>query len=313
MHIKAQKLNKVFGSREVVQDISLDLKPGKILALLGPNGAGKSTIIKMLTGQLKPTKGSIKVDGEDYESFPDHMRAQLGVMPQEIVIWDDLTILENLRFSASLHKLSKQLTTERIHYLMTQLKLESEKDTLARNLSGGYKRRLHLANSIIHDPKVIFLDEPTPGIDAQSRILLTEYIQQLVDTGNYSILLTDHYLDEAEKLADYVVIFDRGQVVDEGTVAQLKSRHGDGNIMQIHIDPGQGYNEETLLSLFKKDFAEVKLSKNALVSLVEKPQQALQKALDISEKNNLELLDVTIKQSSLEDVFLLITGRDIRE
>lgn len=317
MHISCSKLSKKFAKREVVKGIDLNIKPGQVLALLGPNGAGKSTTIKMLTGQLKPCSGIVTVDGQEYKVFPDSIRHALGVMPQEIIVWDDLTIKENLEYSGRLYKLSKATLNNRIAKIIEDLKLEPELNTLARNLSGGYKRRLNLAISIVHDPKVIFLDEPSPGIDAQSRLLLTEYIAKLAKEEDRAVVLTDHYLDEAEKLADYVVIIDEGKVVTEGTVEQLKVKHGNGNLLQIHLNPETSrkllQTPETLLAYFESEFESPALNKETLTMLVKDPAKSLNKALNIIDKYNLQILNINLKESSLEDIFLLITGRGVRE
>ncbi|MEI6729034.1 MAG: ABC transporter ATP-binding protein [bacterium] len=313
MHLSAKNLYKEFGSKIAVQNISLDIYPGKILALLGPNGAGKSTTIKMLTGQLKPTSGQIIIDQKSYDHFPEKLRDNLGIMPQEVIIWDDLNIRENLEYSADLYKLDSQKKAARVENLISDLKLEPEIKTLAKNLSGGYKRRLNLAISIIHDPEIIFLDEPTPGIDAQSRILLTEYIQKLADTGKYSIVLTDHYLEEAEKLADYVVIIDHGQIVTEGTVAELKAKHGQGNLLQVHLNSKQEKNLEQILAIFQDNFTDPKLTKETISVLVQNPADSLGKAMQIIQSQNLEILNINIKEPTLEDIFLIITGKEVRE
>ncbi len=229
MHIFCKNLSKSFGNKKVVKNISLNILPGQILAFLGPNGAGKTTTIKMLTGSLKPSSGKIFVDEKEYDHLPFFIKQKIGIMPQEIIIWDELNILENLQYSADIYKIPKKEAKIRIQDLIEDLKLEPELKTLAKNLSGGYKRRLNLAISIIHNPEVIFLDEPTPGIDAQSRILLTEYIQKLVKNDNHSIVLTDHYLEEAQKLADYIVIIDNGVIITEGNIKELRSKHTKDN------------------------------------------------------------------------------------
>jgi len=313
MHITCQNLSKKYGSKLAVKDISLDIKPGQVLALLGPNGAGKSTTIKMLTGTLKPSSGKITIDNKEFSHLPFEIKSKLGIMPQEIIVWDDLNILENLEYSATIYNLSKAETKSRCQTLIKDLKLEPELKTLARNLSGGYKRRLNLAISIIHNPKVIFLDEPTPGIDAQSRILLTEYIQKLVTTNNQAVVLTDHYFEEAEKLADYVIIIDNGKIITEGSVVELKAKHGNQNLLQIHLNPSSQNNYNQVLNLFQKTFPKVSLAKDKLNISITEVGQNINKALELIESNNLKVLNLNIKQPSLEDIFLLLTGKDVRE
>ncbi len=313
MHISCYNLSKSYGSKKAVKDVSLDIIPGKILALLGPNGAGKSTTIKMLTGSLKPDSGKIKIDQEEFLYLPFKTKARLGIMPQEIIIWDDLNILENLEYSARIYKLPKKKAKTRIQKLIQDLKLEPEVKTLAKNLSGGYKRRLNLAISIVHNPEVIFLDEPTPGIDAQSRILLTEYIQELVSDGNHSVILTDHYLEEAEKLADYVVIIDNGEIITEGTVSQLKAKHGQNNILQISLDPEDQHSHKEILEVFKKGFSQISLTKEIINIPISEVSQSITKAMQIIENHKLKIINLSIKQSNLEDIFLLLTGKSVRE
>lgn len=313
MHLSAKNLKKQFGTKIAVENISLDILPGKIIALLGPNGAGKSTTIKMLTGQLKPSSGEIIIDQKSYNHFPEKLRDNLGIMPQDIIIWDDLNIRENLEYSADLYKLDSQKKAARVANLISDLKLEPEIKTLAKNLSGGYKRRLNLAISVIHDPEIIFLDEPTPGIDAQSRILLTDYIQKLADTGKYSIVLTDHYLEEAEKLADYVIIIDHGQIVTAGTVAELKAKHGQGNLLQVHLNSKQEKSFGQILAIFQDKFTDPKLTKETISVLVQNPSDSLEKAIQIIQSQDLQILNINIKEPTLEDIFLIITGKEVRE
>ncbi len=310
MKIEASDLVKKYGTKTVVSHINLTIEPGKILGLLGPNGAGKSTSIKMLSGQIRPTAGKVVIDGTPCDHLPEQYRRKIGLMPQDIIIWDDLSILENLKMSADLYNLSPARTKERIDFLVKSLKLKPEINTLARNLSGGYKRRVNLAISVIHDPEVIFLDEPTPGIDAQSRLLLNEFIQSLADTGRYAIVLTDHYLEEAEKLCDYFVIIDNGQVVTEGTLSELKRKHGSGKFMEIDLD------EEALAkvkNLLINEFPQGKIIRNTFVCLAEDLVQTLARATAIIDKQGLPIHNISVKEPSLEDIFLLITGRGVRE
>lgn len=313
MHIKTQNLSKKYGSKTVVDGVNLDLVPGQILALLGPNGAGKSTTIKMLTGRAKPTSGKILIDDTEYTSFPEKLLSSLGIMPQEIVVWDDLTIRENLDYTASLYKLPKNQADAKIQEIISDLKLTPEINTLAKNLSGGYKRRVNLAISVLHSPKVIFLDEPTPGIDAQSRILLTEYIQKLADKKEQAIVLTDHYLDQAEKLADYVVIIDGGKIITEGTVSELKAKHSQGNILQIHLNSQDSQSLNKAKEIFAKHFQNPTLHKQTISILIQDISQNLSKAIDIVKQENMPIFNINVKEPTLEDIFLLLTGKEVRE
>jgi ABC-2 type transport system ATP-binding protein len=310
MKISAKDIVKKYAEKVAVSEVNLDIVPGKILGLLGPNGAGKSTTIKILSGQIKPTSGSVVVDGVEFEYLPEEFRKRIGIMPQEIIIWDDMTIMENLQMSAALFNLDTETTKKRIDFLVEALKLKPEINTLARNLSGGYRRRVNLAISVIHDPEVIFLDEPTPGIDAQSRLLLNEFIQSLADTGKYSIVLTDHYLEEAETLCDYFVIIDNGKVVTEGTLSQLKTKHGQGKFMEIELDE---VTLDKISSVLLKEFPQGKFVKNTFICLANDLLGTLTKATKLIEEKGITIHNISVKEPSLEDIFLLITGRDLRE
>jgi len=316
MKIKASKISKTYGERQVVNSVSLEILPGKILGLLGPNGAGKSTIIKMLTGQLQPDSGSIFIDDIEYKELPESARANLGVMPQDIVIWDDLTVMENLKFSANLYNLDAEKTKTRLDFLIEALKLQPEINTLARNLSGGYKRRLNLAISIVHEPKVIFLDEPTPGIDAQSRYLLMDFIQKLADTGDYSIVLTDHYLDEVEKICDYIVIIDHGEIVTEGRLQDLKLKHGNGNLLSVDLNfesPSDKAKSDIVGQKLLAHFVNGQIVKGVFAALTSDISGSLKAAVDLISAEQMPLHNISVKEPSLEDIFLLLTGKDVRE
>ena len=195
MIISTKNLTKKYGTKNAVNDITLEIPEGKTVGLIGPNGSGKTTTIRMLTGQISPTKGSVEYDGKNIKEMGKSVNELIGIMPQDIVIWDYLKVEENLDYTAKLFNLDKKFAKQRKEMLIDKLKLSGELDTVARNLSGGYKRRLNLAISIMHDPKIIFLDEPTPGVDPQSRRAMWDFIHELNRSKKYSILLTDHYLD----------------------------------------------------------------------------------------------------------------------
>ncbi|MEI7580092.1 MAG: ABC transporter ATP-binding protein [bacterium] len=326
MEIIAKNLIKKYGSKIVVDEVSLTIEPGKIIGLLGPNGAGKSTTIKMLTGQIKPDAGSLEINGEAHTYFPEELRVKLGIMPQDVVIWDSLNILENLQMAADLYELKPKFAKGRIEYLIKALKLEPELKTLARDLSGGYKRRLNLAISIIHDPEIIFLDEPTPGIDVQSRHLLMSFVKQLADSGDHAIVLTDHYLDEVEKLCDYIIIIDGGEIIAEGTLKKLKSKYGEGNLMKIDLNPDDSLQYQSakantgLLDDFKqmtvllqKEFPTGKINAGIFSVLTKDMLGELQRAVALLNKQNYPVHNIALSDPSLEDIFLLLTGKEVRE
>lgn len=316
MNVKAINLRKSYGSKAAVDGIDLSIKQGQILGLLGPNGAGKSTAIKVLSGQVRPTSGKIEIDGETYDEVPKNLRGKIGVMPQDVVLWDELTVEENLKFTAELQEVPAAEAKKRIADLIDGLNLQKELKTYAKNLSGGFKRRLNLAISILHEPSLIFLDEPTPGIDPQNRRFLWEFIRELRNTGKYSIVLTDHYLDEAEKLSDYVVIMDNGKVVAEGTTEELKKKYGDGLLLQVEFDEEQVKEKEKvdkLLKELKEKHKSVEFVNNEVGIITQDGTATLEEVLAVLPSYSLKPKNIGLKEPTLEDIFLVLTGKAIRE
>ncbi len=309
MAIKAKNLKKTYGKKQAVKDISLEIPNGMTIGLLGPNGSGKTTTIKMITGQITPTSGSVEYDGTAIKKLGKEINSKIGIMPQEVVVWDHLTIEENLNFSGKLYNLDKKTLEKRKSMLIEKLKLQPELKTLARNLSGGYRRRLNLAISIIHNPQVIFLDEPTPGVDPQSRRAMWDFIYEIRGSEKHSILLTDHYLDEAEKVCDYIIIIDHGEIIAQGTFTELKKKYAPGQLLKIEL-------KENIRKEFKKivekEFKKIVFEKNTLALNSDNPEKDIPKILKILNEEEAEFSDISLKDSSLEDIFLLLTGREIR-
>jgi ABC-2 type transport system ATP-binding protein len=314
MNIEAKKLTKHFGAKIAVGGVDVSVKTGKILGLLGPNGAGKSTTIKMLAGQLKPDSGTIVIDGKDYHRVPASFRGQIGVMLQDIVLWDDLKLEESLYFMASLQGMSHKLAAERINWVTDKLQLTPEKNRLSRDLSGGYKRRLHLALTVLHKPSLLFLDEPSPGIDPQSRHLLWDFIAELRDCGEHAIILTDHYLDEAERLCDYVSIIDDSKIIAEGTVRDLKRSFSDKSVIEVELAENA---PSAAIASVKNQVAQafnVKLpDQGNIISLsVTEVGNNVEKLLTLIKHLGLNTSRLTVSEPSLEDVFLSLTGKHAR-
>ena len=309
MSIKATNLKKKYGSKYAVKDISLEIPKAKTIGLLGPNGSGKTTTIKMLTGQISPTSGSVEYDGISVKKLGNEINEKIGIMPQEVVVWDHLTIAENLDFSGKLYNLKKDFLEKRKTMLIKKLKLEPELKTLARNLSGGYRRRLNLAISIIHNPETIFLDEPTPGVDPQSRRAMWDFIYEIRESEKHSILLTDHYLDEAEKVCDYIIIIDHGEIIAQGTFNELKKKYAPGQLLKIELKDDMTKKFKEVIG---KEFKKIVFEKNTLALNSNTPERDIPKILKILNERNLEFSDISLKDSSLEDIFLLLTGREIR-
>lgn len=228
--IEVKNLVKKFADVIAVDDITFSVKEGEIFAFLGPNGAGKSTTIKMLTTLLNPTSGKITLNGFDTAKNADAVRHSFGIVFQDPSLDDELTAWENMEFHGVLYGIEKKVRRERIEKLMTFVELWDRKNSLVKTFSGGMKRRLEIARGLLHHPKVIFLDEPTIGLDPQTRNHLWNYLKDLNKTEGTTVFFTTHYMEEAEKIAERIAIIDHGKIIDSGTSEELRTRTGTGSL-----------------------------------------------------------------------------------
>lgn len=222
--VEVKHLTKKFGDFVAVDDISFDVKEGEIFAFLGPNGAGKSTTIKILTTLLNPTSGQMKVNRFDPIHEQDQTRKSFGIVFQDPSLDDELTAFENMEFHGILYKLQRDLRRSRIKELLEIVELYDRKDYLVKTFSGGMKRRLEIARGLLHHPKVFFLDEPTIGLDPQTRNQIWSYIQNLNKTEKITIFFTTHYMEEAERVAGRIAIIDHGRIIAQGTSKELEEK-----------------------------------------------------------------------------------------
>lgn len=227
--LEIRGLKKSYGDVKAVKGISYSLYQNEILGVLGPNGAGKTTTINCLCGILPIDEGEVNYKGKK-EKLP---KDKLGLCPQELVIWKNLTLMEQLNYIGSLYGLKKQYLKERSSYLLKELGLEEKKNKLAKTLSGGMKRRLNLALSLLHDPEILILDEPEAGLDPQSRILVRDFIKK--QSQLRTIILTTHNMDEAERLSSRLILIDHGEIIEEGTSRELKDKHSCKNLEELFI------------------------------------------------------------------------------
>lgn len=224
--IEVQHLVKSFGDFTAVKDISFSVKKGEIFAFLGPNGAGKSTTIKMLTTILNPTSGDIKLNGHDTAKDADAVRHSFGIVFQDPSLDDDLTALENMDLHGILYGVPGKIRKERIEQLLNFVELWDRRNSQVKEFSGGMKRRLEIARGLLHHPAVLFLDEPTLGLDPQTRNHMWSYLQNLNKEEGITVFFTTHYMEEAERIAQRIAIIDHGTIIATGTAAELKSRTG---------------------------------------------------------------------------------------
>jgi ABC-2 type transport system ATP-binding protein len=222
--IHVSNLSKTFGELKAVDGVSFDVEAGEIFAFLGPNGAGKTTTIQMLTTLLRPTAGQIALDGLDPVTAPLEVRKRFGIVFQDPSLDQELTAWENLDIHGVLYRVPRRVRTERIKSLLTLFELWDRRDAFVKTFSGGMKRRLEIARGFLHTPKILFLDEPTLGLDPQSRNQLWTHVKHLNETERVTVFLTTHYMDEAERVAHRVAVIDHGRIVAQGTCAQLKAQ-----------------------------------------------------------------------------------------
>ena len=300
--IELRNITKEYNNQKVVDDLTMSIYKGEILGFLGPNGAGKTTSINIMTGLLNPTSGSVDIK--------NYSKTDIGMCPQDIILWDYLTCYENLYIMGQMYDIPKTTLKKRIDEILKKLILYDKKDTVVEKLSGGMKRRMNIAMATIHNPKLLVLDEPSEGLDPQSRRILWDYINGEKEKGN-TIILTTHLMDEADTLSDRVAILDNGKLLKLDTPNNLKSSIGTGDILEIKL---KNNIENTIYELKKLTYiknitrSDDKLSINLLNATNKLPE-----ILKIIDNNNSHLKNISIRQNTLEDVFIELTGRQLRE
>ncbi len=307
--LRADQLSKRFGELVAVDRVSFHVGEGEIYGLLGPNGAGKTTTISMLCGLLRPDGGGVQIDGRDFWADPQAARRIMGVVPQEIALYEELTGRENLEFWGRLAGLEPRAARARADEVLTALSLADRAGDPVKKYSGGMKRRINLGCALLHHPRLLLLDEPTVGIDPQARLNILEFIRGLVADG-MALLYTTHYLEEAESLCHRIGIIDHGRVLAEGTLAELQRGLGDARIfvMEGRFD---GAAPEAWPG-FGERFRVMQRSERQLVvaaPAASDPADCLKQLLALP----VQLENVSLKRPSLNDVFLQLTGRELRE
>lgn len=308
--IKLNGLTKKFGSLTAVDNVTLSVEKGELFGLLGPNGAGKTTIINMLTTLLLPTSGSAKIEGYDIEKEADNVRRNIGIIFQEPSLDIGLTGKENLEFHAMMYGINSDERKKRINEVLEVVGLLEKADILVENYSGGMKRRLEIARGLIHHPKVLFLDEPTLGLDAQTRRKIWDYIKDLNKKYALSIVLTTHYMEEADYLCERIAIMDHGKIVSLDTPANLKN-HLEGDIIGLEIS---GKSVEFTDALSKiSGIKRVNNNENSVSITITDGEKKIPEIFLLAQNIGTEIKSVNLRKPSLEDVFIQLTGSGIRE
>lgn len=307
--LSVDRLTKSFGDIKAVSDVSLCIEPGEIFGLLGPNGAGKTTTISMICGLLHPDEGTVVVNGQDFSVDPVAAQKSMGVVPQEVALYEELSAEENLRFWGKLAGLSSQAATVRAAEVLEELSLTDRRRDAVRTYSGGMKRRINIGCALMHEPKLLLLDEPTVGIDPQARAKILDFVKELSRRGT-GVLYTTHYLEEAETLCNRVGIVDEGKLLAQGTLAELQDRLGGERLFILEGD----FATANPMSWdgFADRFRIINQRNHQLVVSPTKeqhPSDCLKDLLDIP----IQVDNATVKKPNLNDVFLQLTGRELRE
>jgi len=307
--LEIQGLVKTFGTVRAVDSVNFEVRAGEIYGLLGPNGAGKTTTISMISGLLGPDAGQVVIAGTPFSANPQKAKRIMGVVPQELALYEELTGRENLEFWGRIAGLSASDARSRATELLEALSLTDRARDAVKHYSGGMKRRINLGCALLHRPQLLLLDEPTVGIDPQARLNILEFIRQLRVSGT-AILYTTHYLEEAETLCHRIGIIDHGRLLAEGTLNELQERLGGDRVFVLEAD----FKNESPDSWdgFDRRFRVIQKSERQLsVAAIgtRDPSECLKELLSLP----IRIENVTLKRPSLNDVFLQLTGRDLRE
>jgi ABC-2 type transport system ATP-binding protein len=287
--VSLQNVHKTYDKVPVVNGLSFTIESGEMFGLLGPNGAGKSTTIRMLTTLTQPSSGHIEVAGYDVVRQPSQVKQNIGVVLQQTSVDADLSVWENMELHGRLHHIPNPERKQRIHQWLEYVELADRREALVKTLSGGMKRRLQIARALLHQPKILFLDEPTVGLDPQTRRRLWEIIRDLNRQG-MTMLLTTHYMDEVEFLCDRIGIMDAGQLIELGTLQQLRQQHGEALVIkQVGVSEA---GRDSGLRFEYKFFPDIAQANAYLENLPDKT-------------------GIMVRPSNLEDIFVELTGRQL--
>ncbi len=315
--IRAERLAKKYGDIRAVDGISFEVRPGEIYGLLGPNGAGKTTTLSMLAGLLRPEEGRVLYDGLDLAADPKKIKAGIGVVPQETAVYESLSALENLRFWGGLYGLTGARLNAACSSILEKVGLTQRAKDPVKSYSGGMKRRLNLALGLVHEPRVILLDEPTVGIDPQARLNILDVVRDVAAKGT-AVLYTTHYLEEAEGLCDRIGILDHGELLAEGTLAELETMVGEGEVVTVE---GRFDVDDISMHIGRHEGMRVLAADEQQLVIATEPLAAGQgrrrsRSLELLEtvlEGDFQIDAVSIRPPSLNGLFLKLTGRELRD
>jgi len=308
--LQAINLSKKFKTKEVVREISMELSAGESVGLLGPNGAGKSTTISMLSSLVQPTSGDVLWNEKSIAKNPESLRKTLGVVPQEIALYPELSARENLAFFGRVYGLKGELLETSITDVLKKIGLLDRQKDIVKTFSGGMKRRLNIGAALLHRPSILIMDEPTVGIDPQSRAYILETVKQLVEEG-MTLLYTSHYMEEVEMLCDKIYIMDQGKIIAYGTKEELKGLVSENQTIELKANILKANFEKSLSEQFPK--ATIHIEEEILTISMSKNEEPLATIFALAAANNVVITSAIVKVPSLEDVFLHLTGKALRD
>ncbi len=303
--IKAENLTKYYGNFLAVNNISFEVRQGEFFGLLGPNGAGKTTTIRMLTGLLKPTSGTAHVMGIDVVKNPVDVKAQIGVVSETANPYPEMTAWDNLMFAASLHDIQKKERKEQAENLLKLLGIYNRRNEKVENFSKGLRKRVAIAMALIHDPSLLFLDEPTAGLDVQSARMIREFLRRLNERGT-TIFLTTHYIEEADMLCDRIAIIKNGKIIALDSPENLKSAKRREKVIEVSFDRYVADVEKSIAKL--STVSRVKKRGDKIRIYTSNFPKTIQEISRFAEENDLEIVSINTLTPTLEDVFVQLTG-----
>jgi ABC-2 type transport system ATP-binding protein len=305
--IECTDLTKRFGNLTAVDHVSFEVEEGEIFGLLGPNGAGKTTTVRMLTTVIPPDEGTARVSGFDVRRKPDKVRERIGVVLQGLALEFFSTVYDTLDIYGRIYRMNARDRKERIEYLLSEFELKDKRDERIDCLSGGLQRRVQVATAFMHPPEILFLDEPTLGLDPQSRRKIWQFIEEF-SKGGHTVVLSTHYMDEADYLCSRIGIIDHGKIIAIDTPEALKERFGGGDIITFDVEGDVDLLKSTISSL---DYVEEIMASEELAVRVENADEALFKLSEEVVKGGAKIKNISIRKPSLEDTFIKLTGRRI--
>jgi len=310
--LEVQNLVKKYGDFAAVKRISFDIKEGEIFSLLGPNGAGKTTTISVLSTLYAPTEGDAIVGGHSVSKEPMAVRQLIGVVPQDLAIYDDLTARENLSFWGQMYGLSGKALKARIVEVLEQIGLSDKANNRVKTYSGGMKRRVNIGVGLLHKPHLLFMDEPTVGIDPQSRRAILDSVKELNKQG-MTVLYTTHYMEEAQELSDRVGIIDHGELIALGTQKELTRQVGENDTLILRV--GEGEDAEALAAAVRAlpGVLQANVTDGAVTLITPEAEEVLAPVVTKANESGVKIRAVEIQEPNLEAVFLHLTGRALRD